>query len=218
MAILPKSTVYIDGFNLYHGIMNKGWDRYRWLDVFPFSHRLIPPNYSLNKVRYFTSHITGDVLKHDRQQVYLNALKAKNGNAIEIQYGKYSNFATHCKFCDAKPVVCKNCGVDYVKPNEKQTDVNICTAMLMDCFESQTDYIVLVSGDSDYEAPLKEISRAFPNVKRIIAFPPMRRNPKLYALCDQWFIIPEVHFSSSQLPDPVVSQKSGQKYSKPQSW
>ena len=218
MTIQLRATVYIDGFNLYYGIISKGWGVYRWLDVYLFSHTLIPSNYTLNKVRYFTSHITGDVSKHDRQQQYLNALKAKNGNAIKIQTGKYSNFPTHCKICNSKPVICENCGSVYTKPNEKQTDVNIATAMLLDCFESQTDCIILVSGDSDYEAPLKEIHRVFPSIKRIIAFPPMRRNSKLYTMCEHWFTIPEISFVNSQLPNPVVSVKNGKKYSKPTSW
>lgn len=213
-----NATVYVDGFNLYYGMVEKGWQRYKWLDLYNFSLRIIPNGYQLSRVWYFTSRIKGNVNKHNRQQTYLNALATHNGENINIRYGNYQTFDTHCKYCGEKPIYCRNCGNVYSKPNEKKTDVNVATYMLTDCIEGLTDCVLLVSGDSDYEAPLLEIKRLYPHVQRVTAFPPRRRNPFLEGLCNESFDIAEASFAESQLPNPVISKKTGKKYTKPTEW
>lgn len=216
MGAQKVATVYIDGFNLYHGLVFKGWNQYKWLDLCAFSAHIIPSGYKLGRVRYFTSRIKKDVAKHNRQHRYLSALKAHNGSDIEIRYGNYQIFDSHCKHCGNSPVFCRDCGREFSKPNEKKTDVNLATFMLTDCFEKLTDCIVLISGDSDYEAPLNEIRRLFPSVYRVVAYPPKRRNPALEPLCDVAFDIPEDCFRDSLLPNPVKT-KNG-RLAKPTDW
>ena len=217
---MPKNAVvYIDGFNLYNGIMDKGWSQYRWLDVGSLSEEICPKGYQIKLIRYFTSIVKGDVGKHQRQQVYLNALKAHLGSKYREMYGRFQLFPSHCKYCDTSPIFCSNCGKEYSKPNEKKTDVNIATSMLIDCFENNTDAIILISGDSDFERPLDEIGRLFPTVLREIAFPPKRRNPKLIGFCDQNFTIDISHFrNAGLLPNPVINPKNNKEYHKPSTW
>jgi hypothetical protein len=31
-ALVERVIAYVDGFNFYHGLMDKGWGRFRWLD------------------------------------------------------------------------------------------------------------------------------------------------------------------------------------------
>jgi hypothetical protein len=188
------------------------------LDLVAFANSIVPEGIKLCKVRYFTSLIKGDVEKHNRQQRYINALKFHNGDSIEIRYGNYQVFDSHCKHCKSKPVICSSCGNVYSKPTEKKTDVNISTSMIVDCVEEKTNCTILISGDSDYEAPLLEIGRLFPSVLRIIAFPPRRRNPALFDKCDDYFDILEDSFKLNQLPNPVVSSATGRKYPKPDKW
>lgn len=212
------ATVYIDGFNLYHGMVSRGWDKYKWLDLRAFSKSIIPSGYRLGRVWYFTSRIRGNIKKYERQDRYVSALRAQYGGRIRILFGNYQMFDTHCKHCGSKPVYCASCWKEYTKPTEKKTDVNVATHMLTDCFEKHTNCVILISGDSDYEAPLKEIKRLFPSVYRVVAYPPRRKNPALSDFCDDTVIIPEASFSSSQLPNPVKSKKTGKKYPKPIDW
>ena len=212
------ATVYIDGFNLYSGIMNKGLSHCRWLDLFSLSQKLIPSEYEFRLVRFFTSRIKGDPEKHNRQAKYIAALNAYLGKRIDIQFGRFQLFPSHCKHCKSKPVYCSSCGKEYSKPNEKKTDVNITTMMLMDCFEKHTNCIVLVSGDSDYETALVELHRIFPKIERVIAFPPKRRNPRLFNHCEDKFDILKDALLGSLLPDPVKNLKTGTLYNMPDSW
>jgi hypothetical protein len=120
-------------------------------------------------------------------------------------------------------VECKNCGIPHIKPNEKKTDVNIATAMLVDMFEKRCEMQILVSGDSDYENTLKELRRLFPKEDLIVAFPPRRRNNKLIGndRCTMSFDIQENAFRDSQFSNTIsYKTKTGKviKVTKPTSW
>ncbi|MCJ7623276.1 MAG: NYN domain-containing protein, partial [Anaerolineaceae bacterium] len=118
-----------------------------------------------------------DPQKSHRQSTYLDALGTLEP-LLQIIYGRYQSFPSHCKYCD-NDVYCKKCGNLHIKPNEKKTDVNIATYMLVDAFEDLCDAQILVSGDSDYTETLKELRRLFPKKELIIAFPPKREHPEL---------------------------------------
>ncbi|NMC46794.1 MAG: NYN domain-containing protein [Chloroflexi bacterium] len=182
MSKKGRAITYIDGFNLYNGMMDSGLGNYRWIN-------------------------------------YLHATKLVLGNMIRIYYGRFQLFPSECNICQTSPLYCANCGAEYKKPNEKKTDVNIATSMLVDCFEDNTDAIILVSGDSDYTAPLDEIGRLFPNIERIITFPPSRKNGKLYNHCDQHFSITSSHFAGAGLlPQSVTNPRTGTVFAIPSSW
>lgn len=53
---MPKRTIiYIDGFNLYFGLLEQGWKKYLWLNLVDFSKSIIPNANKFIKVKYFTS-------------------------------------------------------------------------------------------------------------------------------------------------------------------
>lgn len=219
MAKNKRVIVYYDGFNLYSGMMEKGWGKYRWLDIGSLAEVIKPPGYKVEMIRFFTTYIKGNPAKHQRQTVYLNALRAHIGPKLSYMFGRFQLFPSRCKHCGESPMFCHKCGNEYSKPNEKKTDVNIATSMLVDCFDNNTDAIILVSGDSDFETPLIEIGRIFPSINRIVVFPPKRKNPKLIPLCDNNFVMDITHFrKAGLLPNPVINPNSGKKYSKPATW
>lgn len=210
------ATVYIDGFNLYYGMMNKGWGSFRWLNLYTFAEKIIPSDYKLGHVWYFTSKIKGDESKHNRQQNYLNALKAMG--QIKIEYGNYQSVDSRCKHCGDTPILCSGCENKHIKTTEKMTDVNLSTYMITDCIEGLTNCVVLVSGDSDYRAPLMQIKRLFPSILRVVAYPPKRKNPAIEKLFDLQNETTKDVFAGSQLPNPVKNKKNGKKYYKPTTW
>lgn len=212
-----RAIVYIDGFNLYHGLINKGWRKYLWLDLVKFAKAILPTGLTLIHTKYFTSRVKAfkdDPQKPVRQSKYLDALSSLS--YFDIYYGRYQVFQSHCRDCN-NLVRCLKCGKDHVKPNEKKTDVNIATEMLVDAFEDKCDSIVLVSGDSDYDAPIKALKRLFPDKKVITAFPPKRKNPALINIVSNWFVIPEQACKESLFPDRVITS-SGFEVKRPSDW
>jgi hypothetical protein len=219
-----KAIVYIDGFNLYHGLRNKKWAKYYWLNLEKFSKAIIPNDCEIKKVRYFTSRIKGfadDPNKPVRQAKYLDTIVGLNP-LVEITYGNYQAFQSHCRHCD-NFVYCPYCLKPHVKPNEKKTDVNIATALLIDAMENQCEVQILVSGDGDYENLLKEHRRVFPKIELIIAFPPMRKNNQLIGpdKCTSGDFIKEDVYKYNQFNDRVAfKDETGRTVTidKPPSW
>ena len=89
--------MYVDGFNLYHGLKSKMWQRYYWLDLRSLGENLLLPDQRLMTVRYFTARILPepeDPEKVARQNTFLDALGTLPD--VHIHYGKYSRRTKKC--------------------------------------------------------------------------------------------------------------------------
>ena len=84
-----RTIIYIDGFNLYYGLL-RGRPEYKWLDLKKFSERLVSPDNIIVAVKYFTSRVNYDPKNpssKEHQEIYLRALQ-KLGD-VEIIEGYY---------------------------------------------------------------------------------------------------------------------------------
>ena len=71
-----KLAVYIDGLNLYYGVLKK--TPYKWLDVESLVKNILPSHCSIVNIKYFTARISpviGNIDAPLRQSVYIRALK-----------------------------------------------------------------------------------------------------------------------------------------------
>jgi uncharacterized LabA/DUF88 family protein len=127
------TNVYIDGFNLYYGALKR--THFRWLDLEALCQNLLP-NDSIHRIRYFTAKVTArpdDVQAPQRQQTYLRALETLP--LVSIHFG---HFLTS-------------------KTEEKGSDVNIASYMLLDGFNKDYDTAVVISNDSDLCEPVRMV-------------------------------------------------------------
>ncbi|SEG00217.1 NYN domain-containing protein [Halpernia humi] len=199
-----RVIVYIDGFNLYFGLMEAGFDYLRWLNVKLLAENIINSNQILEKVIYFTSRVNGNPDKQKRQSTYLEALEVKN---VDIIYGQY-NFNTE---------ECKRCGNVWANPKEKMTDVNIATQILIDAFNNKFDMAILISGDSDLVPPLKVINSQFKDKRVFVAFPPKRNSVALKNQSKGSMVIGRKTLKESQLEE-AIKNKFGYILTKPNEW
>ena len=125
---------YIDGFNLYHGLLDAKLRSSRWLDLRGVCMSLLKPAQQLELVRYFTTRVRDDPNAADRQSVYIDALHARGG--IEIDYGHFLSKSTRCN----------KCGAVRKKREEKRTDVNIAVRLLEDAYDNRFDTAMVISG------------------------------------------------------------------------
>jgi len=137
------TTVYIDGFNLYYRLL-KTRPASKWLNPVALVRRILPHN-NITKVRYFTARVSGrvDADAPRRQQLYLDALGTLP--ELEIHYGtflevrKYAGLVTPVldrHVAENKMPFLKWPDVAYVwKTEEKGSDVNIATYLLLDGFQ-----------------------------------------------------------------------------------
>jgi hypothetical protein len=149
----PRSAnIYVDGFNLYYGALRD--TEFRWLDIRAFCQRLVPRN-SINRIRYFTAPVSArdsDPHGPTRQDAYLRALRAVGG--IHIHLGRFQQSQVRLRRVDES----NNDRVQMVevyKTEEKGSDVNLASYLLLDAFRKESDIAVVVSNDSDLEEPIR---------------------------------------------------------------
>ena len=189
---MDRVIAYIDGFNLYFGLRDKGWRRYLWLDVQKLSTNLLKPGQQLVFTKYFTARVSKPDDKRRRQQTYLEALGTLPD--LDIFYGKYQ----------LNPRYCKKCGYQDDIPNEKMTDVNIAVELLADAFQNGYDTALLISADSDLTGPVKRVRLLFADERVVVAFPPKRSSLELKKAASACFTIARAKFKRSQFPEEVV--------------
>ncbi len=82
-----RTRVYVDGFNLFYGAL-KGTP-FKWLDPVRLSASLLPRTCMIDKLLYFTAHVSGisDVGAPARQHAYLSALRTLP--EVEVHFGSF---------------------------------------------------------------------------------------------------------------------------------
>ncbi|MCX6089798.1 MAG: NYN domain-containing protein [Candidatus Atribacteria bacterium] len=214
---IERLICYIDGFNLYYGLREKGWKKYYWLNLKLLTENLLKPYQSLEMVKYFTARISeGDATtsqwlhekmdeKRRRQAIYLEALGTLDG--VNIFFGHYLS----------KTVTCNKCGGTWNTHEEKMTDVCIATELLMDAYKNHFDAALIISGDSDLVPPIRAVREVYPLKKIIIAFPPARNSLRLKETASAFFTIGEAKLRHSLFPDEV-KKVDGYVLKRPDKW
>lgn len=199
-----RVIVYIDGFNLYFGMKEAGFEHCKWLNLHLLSSNLIKPNQELVEVKYFTSRVGNNPDKQKRQATYIEALETTN---VKVLYGHYQSSS----------IECKRCGNNWPTYNEKMTDVNIATQMLIDAYQDRFDMAMLISGDSDLVPPIKAIHTLFNQKRVFVAFPPKRSNSSVALNAKGSMIIGRKKLVDCQFSDKLT-KRGGFILHKPDDW
>lgn len=171
-----RVSVYIDGFNLYYGSL-KGTP-YKWLDPYALACALMPSDH-VNAVHYFTARVKPTPRNpsvHQRQGIYLRALATLPN--VHVREGffllKKSRQPRVQPPNPANPKLPNpaNGTVEIWLNEEKGSDVNLATQLLLDAFDDNFDLAVVVSNDSDLAWPILMVRRKFR--KNVGVFKPER--------------------------------------------
>jgi len=164
-----RVSVYVDGFNLYHAIDRLNEPDLKWLDLWSLSEKLVRADETVDCVKYFSAFATWRERSYRKHQRYVDALKSKG--VVFIQ-GRFKE----------KPESCRDCGVRYVRHEEKETDVNIGAHLLADCLRDRFDRALVISADTDLLSAVA-LARTECSDKRIdIVAPPGRKGRNAAAL------------------------------------
>ena len=204
---------------MYYGLLQKV-PRYKWLDPFAFVKSLLREDHEITSVKFFTARIRPypfDAAAINRQNIYLKAISQCNGvSVVEGFYNRNKIWLPHlsekCKACpDSRDGFAR-----VMKFEEKRSDVNLTSALLADAFRDAADCFVLVSGDSDYIAPV-DIVR-FELKKPILVFNPrIDRQSDLQYHASYYAHIPRDLPAKCQLPE-VVTLPNGRTIHRPPTW
>jgi hypothetical protein len=207
---MASVLAYVDGFNLYHGLHEKFGRRYHWLDLEELVRRLRPQD-TIVGIKYFTAMIRNDPAGEARQSIYLDALAAHTAAPLEIVLGHYLE----------RPMRCTRCGATWMSYEEKETDVNIASAVVCDAAMGASEMTLLISADSDLCPAIRTARAVAAQDSRklgvVVAFPPRRRSFTLAGVASTC-LVSQHHLRLAQLPAVVHNPTTGQKYRRPPKW
>jgi hypothetical protein len=223
------------------GKSTPGW---RWLDIRALAQTLISArtNWSgaqLERVVYCTARIDGATNPSGQadQDVYLKALHA-SGSVDHIEYGYYVTRVKQAplavKDSSGRPqlvtpqwpvMIQDGYGgqvpnatfmVSYVNREEKGSDVNVASHLLLDVLEHKIDGALVISNDSDLRFPVQEARKHVPlgliNPSRNQLAGALKAQATVGAGGHWWRQLTAADFKRHQLPDPAG------RYSRPVGW
>lgn len=162
-----KTIVYIDGYNLYYGLLRK--TKLKWLDVVAlFASHVLDGNAALAQVRYYTAPVLGrmsdDPGSTQRQRQYLQALKTMYPNSLAIIQGKILATKPYQRLVRSIPQNPDLKMVQVYDFNEKKTDVNLASDLITGAWMGLYEQAVICSNDSDLEGALAAVKAHHPNL------------------------------------------------------
>jgi uncharacterized LabA/DUF88 family protein len=218
-----------------------GW---RWLNLRALIENVVSTQgawtqVDLQKVTYCTARVDAvtNPEAHRDQDVYLKAI-AKSGSVDWIEYGNYvartksallarrgkqgrpeihhSNWPVMIQTDRGDDVPSARFMVSYLHLEEKGSDVNLASHMLLDVLQNEVDGVIVLSNDSDLAFPIRAVRERVP-VAVINPYNGYIAGDLTGAKEDGagrhwWWKLNEKTYRSHQLPDPIDG------FTKPQGW
>lgn len=196
MSSVPKTYVYVDGFNLYFGAVRN--TPYKWLNIDALCRRLLPKN-DIAKIKYFTARVSGinDPDRPRRQEVFLRALRTLPN--CEIHFGR---FVSHKVFM---PLVTPASGQKFaqvIETKEKGSDVNLAVHLLNDAWRGEYEVAVVVSNDSDLVEAIRIVRQQLHKTVGIVN-PHDRPSVELHKEADFRLQLRPGILAAAQFPDAI---------------
>ena len=200
-SIVNRTVFLVDGFNLYHSVLDGErvlGRSMRWLDISSlcssYLHAL-PGESVLQSVIHFSAlphHLEArrpGVVR--RQMRYLEALRA---TGVETRLGQFKR----------RERTCPQCGRRFVTFEEKETDVAIGATLTRLICDDACDTVVLVTGDTDLVPAVITGRDRDPAKTLAVLFPYRRANAELKRVVDASFTIKATTYAKHQLPKRLI--------------
>jgi hypothetical protein len=207
-----KVRVYIDGFNLYYGALKPN-PSLKWLDLQALGTSLatsLAPGVDV-WVRYFTAKVDArEPASQGRQRQYIAALRSLP--LVSIHYGHFTTHTTFMAMVNPPPRGPST--VEVFKTEEKGSDVNLATFLLLDGSDGLYQQAIVISDDSDLAEPVAQANARFGPVHVVSP-----RNRYLRALASgakSWTGLSQATLAGCQLPSPILLPTGNTVYRPPQ--
>ena len=164
---MKRAAVFIDGFNLYHGLKAAADNHLKWCNLWQLSEDIIPSkSQELVEVHFSTAFVPNDNEKTIRHRAYNRALTLVR---VKIHEGTFVNDRRRCP----------SCAHEWKIWAEKQSDINIALALMDAAYRDVFDHCYLMTTDSDHAATVTWLRAKFPGKELTIVVPPNKERSKL---------------------------------------
>jgi len=206
---MARVYVYVDGFNLYYRAL-KGTP-YKWLDLGALCRQMLPGD-QIIAIKYFTAHVNArprDPNQPLRQQIYLRALRTIPN--LQITLGHFLTNPVWLPLTGVRPMQ----SVQVDRTQEKGSDVNLASHLLMDGFSGRYDLGVLITNDSDLGEPVRMVTRKL-NLGVGILNPSQKHSAELVREATFKKRIRSSDLRAAQFPNQLTDAVGT--FTKPRSW
>ena len=211
---MPETVAYIDGLNFYYGAV-RNRPALKWLNPLALLQNLLPQE-TIKGIQYFATivqHLPTDPDAPVRQGIYFRALRTVP--SLTIHEGRMAvRTKTGVVLPKSRPPQISTIEVF----EEKRTDVNIASYLLMDAFENQYDTAIIVSNDSDLTTPIEMVvNRLGKSVVTVNPYRASRQSSELRRAATR--TIPQINASVlrlSQFPTTLTDARGS--FTRPRSW
>jgi NYN domain len=219
-----RTIVYVDGFNLYYRLL-KARPALKWVNVYELARSILDPRNHIIKLRYFTAHVSGrlDPDAPHRQQLYLDALSSIS--QIELHFGSFLEVRKYAGL--VKPTLVRARDnqipfrpwpdVAYVwKTEEKGSDVNLASYLLLDAFQESYEVAAVLSNDSDLTEPIRMVTQVLGKPVGLLS-PVRNPTPQLRNVASFLRHVVPSDLPPAQFPD-LVTLSDGRTVKRPPTW
>jgi len=209
-----RARAYIDGLNLFYGSL-KGHPERKWLDIVGMIESLRPDD-KIDVVRYFTAPVSGkfDQACPQRQDTYMRALRGAHAlERLTILPGRFRSHPVEMPL--VTPPANGPRFATVWKTEEKGSDVNLASYLLLDGFDGLYDLAVVVSNDSDLKEPIRIANERFAPVH--IVRPNNNYLTEMASAAASYTSLPVAVILTNQLPS-VVKLANGKTVTRPLDW
>jgi uncharacterized LabA/DUF88 family protein len=210
-ATRPRTCVYVDGFNFYYGAVRD--TPYQWCDLSRLFELLLP-GHNIVKIRYFTALTkprASDPHIHVRQGTYLRALRTLPN--LSVHLGTFRESIKRLKSVDGGPGSPNT--VRVLVSEEKGSDVNLASYLLLDAFRGEFEHAAVVSNDTDLLTPIEMVIREM-GLPVVLINPHPQPARDLLRVASHYLRIREGVLRVSQFPSTLTDERGT--FHKPSTW
>ena len=210
-----RTNFYIDGFNLYHRALKRA-QSLKWLNLGQLAQELCPSD-DIGRIHYFTARVIArknDPSQPQRQQTYWRALQTLLN--VEIHQGIFKNREKSGELIYPQPA--KFMIATVKAPEEKRSDVNLATQLLVDAFNRQFEKAAIITDDSDFVVPMRYVRDNLGFT--VDVFNPAQRktsNTDLENASSNLTVIRRQQLATSHFPNRLIDAR-GRTITKPKRW
>jgi len=204
-----KTHAYVDGFNLYRGMMDRSYNmpgmtarpalrQYLWLNLDAFVSSFFPGDCSLDQIHYFTAPVRDSKSALARQEKYWKALESLPHLSIHKGVNA-KRFDRHGNF---------------LRYEEKQSDVRFALQAFEDALlVRDIERMVFLCADADQVPTIERIQCLKPDIELRLIYPPCRHSGALEKLIPDPIKTRYESLRDSQFPDLVEYERGGNRIS-----
>ena len=207
-----RTNVYVDGFNLYYGALRK--IPYRWLDLRELCRCILGSGHALRRIRYFTADVkptSDDLEKNVRQQLYQRALRTLP--ETEIHKGRFVQRPRWMPLARPMPGILERILVDRVE--EKGSDVNLATHLVLDAAQRDFQAAYVLSNDTDLVEPIRLVRQTFSLPVHVVS-PHRIRSRRMQASATSYALLDHTLLPDCQFPRELSDRRGA--FHKPPEW